>query len=236
MTSINNSSHPSDRGGVLLFDKPTGKSSFHFVYLVRKKLGIQKVGHAGTLDPFASGLLILLVGKNWTRQQERFMRGQKKYIATIKLGSSTDTYDIEGVITAQSAYTPTLDEVQGVVSEFQGQCHQIPPMYSAKKIKGKRLYQLAREGVEVERAPIQVDLLTELTSYEYPFLSITVTCSHGTYIRTLGHDIGTKLTSYGHLISLRRTESGSFSVEKALSYDEFNQSSCMEVEAKLIHP
>jgi len=234
--SLPNECSPSQVGGVLLIDKPVGRSSFHLVHIVRKKIGVQKVGHAGTLDPFASGLLILLIGKEWTRQQDVFMRGDKEYIATVRLGASTDSYDIDGTITEESDYIPSIDEVKKVLQKFQGECLQVPPMFSAKKVQGKRLYELARKGVEIERKPVSVQLETELLSYVYPNLEIRVRCSKGTYIRSIGHEIGVLLESYGHVITLQRTRSGIFSLSEAIPYDRFVAASAEEIQKKLQRP
>ncbi|MGR3952445.1 MAG: tRNA pseudouridine(55) synthase TruB [Chlamydia sp.] len=222
--------------GVLLLDKTAGKSSFHFVHLIRKKTGVQKVGHAGTLDPFASGLLILLVGKAWTRKQDSFMGSDKEYLATITLGVATDSYDRDGSITATSSHIPTLYDVEECIRLFQGEKLQTPPMYSAKKIAGVRLYELARKGIEIERKAVSVHLEIELISYVYPNISIRVRCSKGTYIRSLGHEIGEILGSYGHVDSLRRTKSGIYSVDNALSFNHFSSISSEDIVQHLFCP
>ena len=133
--------------GYLLIDKPSGVSSFFMVNILRRRLKQPKVGHSGTLDPFATGLLILLFGRPWTRQADYFLHGDKEYEASLTLGSTTDTFDCTGQPTETSSSVPTIEEITSVLSEFQGLCLQTPPMYSAKKVDGKRLYSLARQGL-----------------------------------------------------------------------------------------
>lgn len=205
--------------GVLLVDKPRGKTSFSLVTALRKKTGIQKIGHAGTLDPFATGLMILLIGKEFTRLSDTYMSTEKEYEATLTLGVSTDSYDCDGQITATSTYIPTLAEVESALLHFQGTTQQIPPMFSAKKVQGKPLYKLARKGITLPRAPVQVTLKTLLTSYNYPYLSLHITCSKGTYIRSIAHDLGTLLTCGAHLSELRRLRSGTHHVADSIPGD-----------------
>lgn len=202
--------------GILLVDKPVGRTSFSLVADVRRLTGVKKVGHAGTLDPFATGLLILLVGKNFTRLSDRFLTTEKTYQTTVHLGVSTDSYDCEGAVTATSDKVPTLEEVQMALEHFQGEIEQTPPMFSAKKVNGKKLYELARKGVEIERKPVKVTVDTRLIAYDYPNLTLEITCSKGTYIRSIGHDLGRLLGCGAHLSALRRTRSGQFSIEQSL--------------------
>lgn len=206
--------------GLLLVDKPKGKSSFYLITLLRSICNVKKIGHTGTLDPIATGLMLLLVGKNYTTKAPLFLNAKKTYEAVIFLSESTDTYDCQGTITKTSSIVPTSNEVINTIASFQGMQSQIPPMYSAKKINGKKLYELARQNIQVERKPINVELDIELLDYEYPFLKLKVHCTSGTYIRTLAHDIGTKLKSYGHIKELRRTENGAYHVNNALSMDQ----------------
>ncbi len=223
--------------GVLLIDKPRGVSSFFCVHAARKRLGVEKIGHAGTLDPFATGLLILLIGKKWTSQQDLFMKGDKEYEATITLGVATDSFDSEGNETNRAEKVPTIEEINDVLSHFQGRCLQTPPMFSAKKIKGKRLYELARQGVTVEREPVEVTLKTDLIEYSYPYLRIYVACSKGTYIRSIGNDIGQMLGSLGHVSSLRRVRSGNFHVNQAMTLNELREElSITEIQNRLLFP
>ena len=214
--------------GILLVDKPPGKSSFFVVAVARKKSRQPKVGHSGTLDPFATGLLVLLLGRRWTRCAGEFLNDDKEYEATLRLGHATDTFDCDGVITQTSSTVPSIADVHQVLSCFQGELLQIPPMFSAKKIGGKRLYDLARKGITVERTARPIHVTTSLESYSYPDLKIRVHCSKGTYIRSLAHEIGEKLGSFAHLSELRRTRSGRFSVQDAISFSLLDQ---MDVEA-----
>ncbi len=191
-------------------------NSFRLVQILRKKLGVKKIGHAGTLDPFATGVMVMLIGRNYTRLSDRFLACEKEYVAEIFLGASTDTYDIDGIISSRSSTIPTAEEVMQAVAAFQGEIEQIPPMYSAKKIGGKKLYQLARQGIEVERKAAKIVVKTELISYAYPFLVLKITCSKGTYIRSIGHDLGNQLGCGAHLTQLKRTRSGLFSLEQCI--------------------
>jgi tRNA pseudouridine55 synthase len=205
--------------GILLVNKAAGTSSFYLVSLLRKLTKIRKIGHAGTLDPFATGVMVMLIGKQYTKKSNQFLCSDKEYQATLQLGAATDTYDIEGKITAQSDFVPTLEQVEQAIAAFQGEIEQIPPMYSAKKVKGKKLYELARSGVTIERSPVKVQVSIKLISYNYPLLKLDVTCSKGTYIRSLAHDLGEKLTSKAHLQQLMRTRSGSFTLQECVEQD-----------------
>lgn len=202
--------------GILLVNKPKGKTSFSLVGALRKRLGVKKIGHSGTLDPFATGVMVMLIGRDYTRQSDQFLGQDKEYLAELFLGSSTDTYDCEGTILSQSEYVPTLNEVQKVIACFQGELEQIPPMYSAKKIGGKKLYELARQGKEVTRATCKIKVKTDLIYYEYPKMVLRVSCSKGTYIRTLAHDIGIQLSCGAHLTNLQRTRSGAFHLKDCI--------------------
>ncbi len=202
--------------GILLVDKPVGKTSFNLVAMLRKRLGVRKIGHCGTLDPLASGLMIMLIGRDYTRLSDKLLCQDKEYLATIQLGSETTTYDAEGEVTASSDKIPTLEQLQEALKGFQGEILQVPPMYSAKKQKGRKLYELARKGIVVEREAVHINVNIELTSYEYPFVELRIACSKGTYIRTIAHDLGRVLECGGHLSALRRTRSGSYSVDQAI--------------------
>jgi tRNA pseudouridine55 synthase len=162
------------------------------------------------LDPFATGVMVMLIGRNYTRLSDQFLGCDKEYRAQVFLGATTDTYDCEGTILTRSDYIPSLEEVERAIAFFQGEIEQIPPMYSAKKIQGKKLYELARQGKEVERAPAKVQLEVTLIDYHYPYLDLLVKCSKGTYIRSLAYDLGKMLTCGAHLSNLERTRSGSF--------------------------
>lgn len=187
---------------------------------MRKVTGIRTIGHAGTLDPFATGVMVVLIGKPFTRLSPQFLNQDKEYRAKIHLGICTTTYDPEGSTTSTSELIPTLEHVQNTLLEFQGTIAQIPPMFSAKKIEGKKLYELARKGVTIERAAVQVTVHIELLSYQYPYLEIVVRCSKGTYIRSLAHDIGQSLGCGAHLAALERTRSGTFTLEHCCTVEQ----------------
>jgi len=201
--------------GILLVNKPSGLSSFALVAKARKKFNVRKIGHGGTLDPFATGLVVLLVGRSYTTRASEFLQGDKEYRATVKLGLATDSYDLTGKGVASSDHIPSLSDVENVLKKFQGTITQVPPMYSAKKVGGKRLYKLARKGVEVERKPSSVCVSSTLISYEYPYIELLFSVSKGTYIRSLAHDIGVLLGSYAHLQALCRTRSSDLLLSNA---------------------
>jgi tRNA pseudouridine55 synthase len=203
--------------GVLLVDKPKGKTSFSLVAALRRKTGIQKIGHAGTLDPFATGVMVMLIGKEFTRLSDQYMCQEKEYWCQVFLGKTTNTYDSEGIVQSTSDYKPSLLEIEKALSSFQGDVLQTPPMFSAKKQQGKKLYELARKGIEVERKPVMVTLQTTLISYNYPLLELQVVCSKGTYIRSIAYDLGLQLTCGAHLNELRRTRSGAFHVKDCIN-------------------
>ena len=207
--------------GVVLIDKPTGITSFGIVRKVRRLLGVKKVGHAGTLDPFASGLLIVCAGRGATKHIERFMQGRKKYRAILQLGIETETQDREGRITATAA-VPELNrgDIDRCLEEFVGPQLQAPPPFSAAKHKGKPLYHYARKGIMIRKEPKAIEIYTLLCrGYDTTnhLLDCEITCSRGTYIRVLAADIGKKLGCGAHLHALRRTRSGSFAVDKAIA-------------------
>lgn len=206
--------------GLLLIDKSENKSSFYLVKRIRALTKVKKVGHAGTLDPFATGLMLLLVGKNYTRKSDQFLNCDKVYETTLHLGYQTETFDKDSTPLFVSDLVPSLDDLQSVIATFQGESLQTPPMYSAKKIQGKPLYELARQGMTVERAPCKVNISIELLDYSYPYCKLKVKCSKGTYIRTLGHEIGEKLKCGAYLQELRRLNSGSYSVNDAIKIED----------------
>ena len=198
--------------GILLLDKPRGMTSFSLVAILRRLLGVKKIGHAGTLDPFATGVMVMLIGRQYTRLSDQFLCNDKEYLAEIRLGIATDTYDCDGVPQTTSEVIPIREELDRAVEQFQGLIDQIPPMFSAKKVKGKKLYELARKGCTIERQPVQVHVEMTVLSYQYPYVQVLVKCSKGTYIRSLAHDLGALLQCGGHLVNLRRTRSGDFSI------------------------
>lgn len=222
MKPLPNSDIPESVEGILLIDKPKGPSSFKLVQILRRRLGVKKIGHAGTLDPFATGVMVMLIGRNYTRLSDKFLCNDKEYVAEVHLGKTTDTYDSEGVITSESEIIPSLNEIQEALKLFQGEISQVPPMFSAKKIQGKKLYELARKGIEVAREPVKIRLETHLIRYDYPFLELRIVCSKGTYIRSIAYDLGLKLGCGAHLSNLTRTRSGIFHLKDCISETELN--------------
>jgi tRNA pseudouridine55 synthase len=213
-------------GGVFLLDKPCGPTSFWVVRQVRRLLAMKKVGHAGTLDPFASGLLIVCAGRAATRAIDTLMAGEKEYVATLCLGVRTSTGDPEGeIIERRPAQTFTDEQLEAVLNKFRGGYWQTPPAYSALKHRGKPLYAYARKGIVIDKPPRQV-LISSLSREILAFspigvaaLTIRVRCGKGTYIRKLAEDIGDALGCGAHLTALRRTMSGPFQVERAVLAD-----------------
>lgn len=223
--------------GVLLLDKPTGLTSHDVVDRVRRKLRMKKVGHAGTLDPNATGLMILLLGKA-TKLSQFLMGLDKIYEGTGMLGRSTTTQDGEGE-TIEEHEVPEISEatMRETLAEFLGDQYQTPPMFSAKKVEGVPLYKLARKGKEVEREARVIRVKSfELDRWESPEFDFTVDCSKGTYVRTLIHDIGAKLGCGAYLKDLRRTEIGKFLIEDSLELDEFEGMEVAEIRRWIIPP
>ncbi|MCB1068126.1 MAG: tRNA pseudouridine(55) synthase TruB [Simkania sp.] len=222
--------------GILPVNKEKGRTAFYLVKVLRKLSGIKKIGHAGILDPFATGVMVMLLGRPYTKISDKFLHHDKEYLATVKLGASTTTYDCDGKITKTSDHIPTETAIEDVVKEFQGSISQIPPMYSAKKVNGQKLYVLARQGIEIERNPIQIQLEIEVLDYSYPELKLRIKCSKGAYMRTLAYDIGQKLGTEAHLVELTRTRSGPFELKdcidaKSLSDRSFNFTPYLRKEA-----
>lgn len=205
--------------GLLLINKSRKSTSFSLVRLLRKVTKVQKIGHAGTLDPFAQGLMIMLIGKTYTKKSNLFLSQDKEYDAILHLGYITESFDPETPLQHCNDIIPSIEEVQHALKELSGEVLQTPPMYSAKKINGQKLYQLARQGKTVERAPVKVTITIKLTSYSYPFLSLNISCSKGTYIRSLANDIGEKLGCGAYLKELIRTRSGSFALQDSIEED-----------------
>ncbi len=208
--------------GILLVDKPKGWTSFDVVNFVRRNVAAElgkkpknvKVGHTGTLDPFATGLLVLLVGKEYTRQAQTLSKVDKTYEVTMHFGAKSSTGDPEGEITETDGHIPTEEELQAVFTRFTGEISQVPPAYSAIKIDGQRAYNLARAGKEVKIEPRTVTIHTlELVSYDHPEARLVASVSSGTYIRTLVEDIALELDTTAYTTELRRTQVGDFSIE-----------------------
>lgn len=211
---------------LLLIDKPKGWTSHDVVAKLRRLLGEKRIGHAGTLDPNATGLLIVGVGREETKKLGSIAKDTKKeYIATITLGQSRDTDDIEGVIVDENeSVVPTDKEVASAITHFLGEQSQIPPAYSAIKKDGHKAYDLARAGKEVIMEPRQITVFeAELLEYMYPTIVVRYVVSSGTYIRSLARDLGKDLGTFAFLSDLRRTKIGEYSVENARSLDSFEE-------------
>ena len=221
--------------GFLNIYKPKGKTSHDVVAILRRITKVKQIGHTGTLDPFAEGVLPICIGKA-TRLIE-YLKDDKAYIGTVQLGKSTTTYDLEGEVVEISDKTPSLEEIEAELNNFRGDIEQLPPIFSAIKVKGKKLYEYARKGEEVEIQPRSVNI-SELALLNYDkenrTLELYIECSKGTYIRSIAHDLGKNLNCFGHLIKLVRVKAGDFLVENAIKLDEL--SSVEEVEKHLIYP
>ena len=206
--------------GILLIDKQPDWTSNDVVAKLKGILHQRRIGHSGTLDPMATGLLVVFVGRA-TRAVEFFEHAEKEYVAGLRLGVQTDTQDLTGEIVAQRPVSVTREQVQAALEGFLGVQEQLPPMYSAVKIGGKKLYELARQGKTVERKPRQIELLElELLSGENADWQFRVRCSKGTYVRTLCHDIGQALGCGGCMSSLRRTKAGGYGLDRAVTMEE----------------
>jgi tRNA pseudouridine55 synthase len=219
---FDNSNYPPDgfdfsSGCAFIINKPPQWTSFRVVGLIRKLTGIKKVGHAGTLDPLATGVLIVCVGKA-TKQIDRFMATKKSYITTITLGKTTPSFDSETDISETASYNHvTIEQVKNLIRvEFLGPIEQIPPMYSAVKHKGTPLYKMARIGKTIERKVRFVEIdKCELLNFDLPDIKLDITCSKGTYIRTIAYDIGIRLGTVSYMTALERTASGEFTIDQA---------------------
>src|SRR4051794_10957052 len=207
--------------GVLLIDKATGMTSHDVVAIVRRRLGIKKVGHCGTLDPLATGLLIVVIGRG-TKIQDLLMAEDKEYVGTMQLGVTTDSQDADGEILETNLVPEfTRPELDAAFSKFKGDFYQTPPMVSAIKVQGVPLYKLARQGKTVEREPRFVHVFGyEIKDVRLPEIDFRVVCSKGFYVRTYAFDIGNELGCGAHLKTLRRTKSGRFTLEPAITVEQ----------------
>jgi tRNA pseudouridine55 synthase len=214
-----------EEGAVLLVDKPEGQTSFDVVEAVREGTGVKKVGHAGTLDPMATGLLIVLVARRATRLQEAFMQLPKSYEGTMRLGETTPSLDAETEVVEETDPSHvTLADLEALRDQFTGTIQQVPPMYSAVKVDGERLYKKARRGETVDRPPREVRIdRFEFVEWSPPDLRFRVDCSKGTYIRSLARDVGEVLEVGAHLRALRRTAIGPHSVDAAWPLDALDE-------------
>jgi tRNA pseudouridine55 synthase len=206
--------------GVFIIDKSSGMTSHDVVARVRRIIGQKRVGHAGTLDPMATGVLPVVVGRA-TRLVEYLAEADKAYRAVLVLGATSDTYDREGsVLPVPGASLPEREAIEQALAGFRGEIEQVPPMHSALKVGGKRLYELAREGKEVERAARRVEISRlEIEAYKPPLLQLFVECSKGTYVRSLAHDLGAALGTGAYLDGLVRTRVGAFSLDEAITLE-----------------
>lgn len=211
---------PFTRSGVLLLDKPKDWTSHDVVAFIRSRFNVSKVGHCGTLDPAATGLLVVVLGK-FTKLSQKFSGEDKVYKATMLLGTETDSQDMDGEVIRTGDYSHiTEDEVKNMIASFIGDQDQVPPMVSAVKKDGARLYELARKGMEVVREPKQISIYNiEIEEIKMPYVTFTVFCSKGTYIRTLCSDIGAKLGCGAALYSLQRLRSGEFELKNAVDIE-----------------
>lgn len=202
--------------GVLVVDKPVGLTSHDVVQIIRKGTNIRRAGHTGTLDPRASGVLVVLVGPA-VRLSEYVSASDKRYQAIVRLGATTDTYDADGRITSSSPVNITEEQFEEALQQFVGEIEQVPPPYSAVKVKGRKAYEMARKGEEVDLQPRKIQVYNlELLEWAPPEAVIDVYCSSGTYVRSLAHDLGNVLGCGAHLIGLRRTKSGRFTLRDAV--------------------
>jgi len=209
-------------GFLVLINKPVGWTSFDVCKKLRNTVNIKKVGHAGTLDPFATGLLLVGVGKG-TKMMAEFIQSSKKYDALIQFGIETDSYDITGsIINKVDDFELGYPLIEKTLKKFSGEIEQIPPMFSAKKVKGKALYKYARKGIEIERKAVKVNIFkSTIESWQSPFLKMHLHVSKGTYIRSYAHDFGQSLNIPAVLKELQRTQIGDFSIEDSFTVDQF---------------
>ena len=221
--------------GFLNVYKPKGKTSHDVVAILRRVTKIKQIGHTGTLDPFAEGVLPICIGKA-TRLIE-YLNDDKAYIGMVQLGKSTTTYDLEGETVDVSDKTPDIEEIENELNNFRGDIEQLPPIYSAIKVNGKKLYEYARKGEEVEIKPRSVNI-SELKILNYDqenrILELYIKCSKGTYIRSIAHDLGKNLGCFGHLIKLVRVKAGDFEVENSIKLEDL--ADIETVQKHLIYP
>ena len=228
---------PQINGGFLNINKPAGMTSMDVIRIVRRLTGQRKVGHGGTLDPDATGVLPICIGRA-TRFIDRFVQGRKVYEATATFGTSTDTYDASGRVTAKSdASTITREVIEAALPGFMGEISQIPPMYSAIKVKGVRLYKLAREGKEIEREPREVMVYgLDITSWDSPTLELRIECGSGFYARSVVHDLGQALGNTAHLGKLIRSQVGRFALGEAVTLEGLEESTKAGDWEQMLHP
>lgn len=221
--------------GAILIDKPAGPTSHDVVDAIRRQFGLKKVGHCGTLDPNATGLLIIVLGRG-TKLSEKLMSDDKIYAGTIKFGEVTDSYDADGQLLSSLPVPPlALEELNECATQFVGDQMQIPPMVSAVKKDGVALYKLARKGIEVAREPRLIHIYRfQFSSYEEPVGRFELACTKGTYVRAVAHELGQKLGCGAHLATLRRVTSGKFDVCNATEFEEVLKLSSQDLEKRVI--
>ncbi len=221
--------------GAILIDKPAGPTSHDVVDAIRRHFSIKKVGHCGTLDPNATGLLIIVLGRG-TKLSERLMSDDKVYEGTIKFGESTDSYDAAGELVSSLPVPPlTLEELNQAAAEFVGDQMQTPPMVSAVKQAGVPLYKLARKGLEVPREPRLIHIYSfRFSAYAEPIGSFRLSCTKGTYVRSIAHELGQKLGCGAHLANLRRVVSGKFDVAQAIEFEQVMKLTPRQLEGHVI--
>lgn len=210
--------------GIILVNKPKGMTSHDVVDVVRRKFGIKRVGHAGTLDPLAEGLLVILVGRA-TKLFAKFVNFDKEYLGVLKFGESTATGDAEGEIIKKTEFSHlSEDEIKSAFAKFEGEIEQIPPMVSALRVGGKRLYNLARKGITVERQPRKIKIHSlEIVKIDLPYVEFYMRCSKGTYVRKLAEDVGEALNCGSHMVKIKRLSIGPFKLEAAVNLDDVNE-------------
>lgn len=209
--------------GIFSVNKPKNMTSHDVVAIVRKKTGVKRVGHGGTLDPMATGVLVIAVGRENTKLLEKYVKGRKEYVAEVFLGSKSDTYDAEGIIEIVNQNTkPTLLQIKEMIKLFVGNISQIPPIFSSVKINGKPAHRRVRKGELIELKPRDVTVKSiNILEYHYPILKLEIETGPGVYIRSIANDLGEKLGTGGYLIGLKRTKVGEFELKDAKDIEEF---------------
>lgn len=222
--------------GILLVNKPIEVSSFQVVKKIRYLTKVKKVGHAGTLDPLANGLLIILIGSKFTKQSDEMMKSKKEYETNIFLGAATTSFDSEGDITDRSTVIPSLNSIEtAIIDSFDGWVYQMPPIFSAKKINGRKAYDLARENptADIGLKAKKVWMSIKILDYSYPILKLRIECTSGTYIRSIANDLGKILKSYGYCKSIYRTKVGNYSINDS-SIVNYNDINIEDIESNII--
>ena len=215
--------NPTPTSGIILINKPSEPTSHDMVYKLRKITGIKKIGHAGTLDPFASGLMIMAIGREATKTLADYIGMNKEYVATVRLGASSSTLDRTGIIIKNNCQPIVLSSIKKELQKIIGIQDQTPPMYSAKKIGGKKLYKLARKGIEIDRKPKQVEIFhVKNIEYNWPLLEFNIKVSSGTYIRTIADELGKSLGCGALLNELQRVSIGNYSIDDAFEINQIN--------------